>query len=502
MAYSEAVTIALSTILTPSGLLLIFLGTMLGLIFGALPGLGGAVAIAILIPITFPMEPMTAFMILASAQGGAAFGGSISAILLNIPGSAPNAATLLDGHPLAKQGRANYALGASAAASAMGAIVGLIILVLSIPVLRDILRAFGPPEFFAMAIFGLVILAVATRDSVVNGLIAGAIGLSLAFVGFNPVTGGARFTFGLPYLTDGVQLMPAIIGLFAIGEMLHLLSRRQTISSSVVESGVGDSVFKGVRAVFENFGVFLRSSLIGVVVGAVPAAGGTVANFIAYVQAMKTSDNNENFGKGDIRGVIASEASNDAKDGGAIIPTIAFGIPGSAAWAVMLGAFLLHGINPGPQLMNEHMDVVFVIIFALFLSNILTSTVGIAISRQLSKITVIPIEILAPIIFLISLLGAYTIRLTMLDMVAALVFGVFGYLMMKYGLSRIALIIGLVLGPIAERAFHQSLMISRGSYEIFYTRPMTLAIFSLLVLTLTYPLLKRRFDLFQTQPVD
>ncbi|MFC7216072.1 tripartite tricarboxylate transporter permease [Saliphagus sp. GCM10025334] len=482
---------ALQSMMTLEGVIFLVLGTVLGLIFGVLPGLGGAVALALLIPLTFGVDSHLAFIMMSSAIGGSAFGGSVSAILLNIPGTAPNAATLLDGYPLARQGQANYALGASATASAGGAIIGLIFLVLSLPFIRSLLRLFGPTEFFALAVFGLLIIAFATRGSLLNGLIGGCIGLLLAFVGFNPVTGGRRFTFDFLYLYDGVQLLTVIIGVFAISEMLNLYAKGETISGKSIKTG--GSVIDGVKSVFYNYGIFIRSSIVGVIIGMVPGAGGTVANFVAYVQAAQLSDNPEKFGTGDIRGVIASEASNDAKDGGSVIPTIGFGIPGSASWAVMLGAFLLHGIMPGPQLMSEHLDIVFIIIFSLLFSNILTSLIGIALAEQLAKITLTPIEVLAPVIFIISLVAAYTLRFNIYDMVAATIFGIFGFVMIIYGISRIALIIGLVLGPIAEESFHQALQIGRGSYSIFYTRPIAMAIFGLAILMLVYPVIRERF---------
>jgi len=485
MSYSQAATEALNVIFTPEGIVLILLGSLLGLLFGVLPGLGGAVGIALLIPLTFDLDPLTAFMILTAANGGAAFGGSVTAILLNIPGTAVNAATLLDGYPMAKKGEANVALGASAAASAGGAIIGLVVLLLSLPVLRSILRLFGPPEFFAMAIFGLIIIAYVDRQSLLNGLIAGFIGMGLGLVGFNQITGGRRYTFDTIYLQDGVELLGVIIGLFAVGEMLHLLMNKQTISSRGIQTG--GNALDGVRAVITHRGIFVRSSIVGVIVGLVPAAGGTTANFIGYVQAMQTSKNPERFGTGDIRGIIASESANDSKDGGAMIPTISFGIPGSAAWAVMLGAFTLHGIVPGPSFLEDNLDVIFMMLFALLISNITTSIVGILFANNLARLTNVPIKVLAPSILVLSFVGAYTLRFDILDVVFAGIFGLVGLLMIHYNFSRIALIIGLVLGPMAEESLAQSLQISRGSYAIFYTRPITVLLFLLIIVVLMAP---------------
>lgn len=478
----DAALAALEVFMDPYILLLVVLASLFGMLMGALPGLGAGVTLSLLIPLTFGMETNMAFVILGSALGGVAFGGSVSAILINVPGASPNAATLLDGYPMAKKGEANVALGASATASALGALIGLVIFIAVIPVMRQILRLFGPPEFFALAIFGITILGVISKGSLVKGLIAGAIGLIISFVGFNAITGGSRYTFGSAYLTDGIGFIPVLIGIFAISEMLSLLERDRSIADTTIEKG--GSVIDGVRATFVHWGIVIRSSITGIVVGLIPAAGGTVANFVAYLQAVQFAKDKDSFGTGDVRGVIASEASNDAKDGGAMIPTLSFGIPGSVAWAVLLGAFVLHGIRPGPQLLTEYLDLVFVIIIALVLSNIITSITGILLSEVLTQITMVPIGLLAPQIFVVSLLGAYAVRLQFLDVVLTVIIGILGYLLIKYEFSRIALILGVILGPIAENSFHQSLQIAQGSYMIFFTRPIALALLILAVLSI------------------
>lgn len=478
----EAALAALDVLLNPYILALLVLSSLFGLLMGALPGLGAGVTLTLLIPLTFNMDTNVAFVVLASALGGVAFGGSVSAILINVPGASPNAATLLDGYPMAQNGEANVALGASAASSAIGAIIGLAVFIAVIPLMRQILRLFGPPEFFALAIFGITILGVVSKGSLLNGLIAGAIGLLISFVGFNSITGGSRYTFGSAYLTDGIGFIPVLIGIFAISEMLRLLERDRSIADTTIEKG--GSVVDGIRATFTHWSILLRSSVTGIIIGLIPAAGGTVANFVAYLQASQFAPDREKFGTGDVRGVIASEASNDSKDGGAMIPTLSFGIPGSVAWAVLLGAFVLHGIRPGPQLLTEHLDIVFIIVFSLVLSNIVTSVTGILLSGYLSKITMLPIGLLAPEIFVVSLLGAYAVRLQFADVILTVVVGILGYLLIKYDFSRIALILGVILGPIAENSFHQSLQIARGSYGIFFTRPIALALLVLTVLSI------------------
>jgi len=482
----EAVRIALDVIFDPLHLAYIFLAMLLGLVAGIFPGLGGPVALALLIPITFPLEANVALMILAANLGGTAFGGSITAILLNTPGDAPNAATLFDGYPLTRQGRAGEALGASAMASASGAILGVILLIITIPFIRQLTVAFHSVDIFWLALLGLATIAVVTRGSILADLIAGGFGLMLAFHGLNPVTGTARFTWGYNYLLSGIPLIPLIIGLFAVAEMIKLLGEGTTIAEGEVISGGG--VLKGVRSVIENWGVFLRSSLIGWVIGIVPGAGGTVANFLAYLQAQGTADDPDSFGTGNIKGVIASESANDAKDGGSMVPTLGLGIPGSASTAVVIGAFIINGVTPGPLLFRENLQLVFIIVFALVISNVLTSLIGLVSANYLVKVTRVSITTVAPIVVVVALIGSFVVRNQIGDVALAVVFGLGGFLMIKFGASRVALIIAVVLAPIAEQNFHRALQISRGDAAILYARPLSLLLILLTLLVLLYPI--------------
>jgi putative tricarboxylic transport membrane protein len=481
---SEAVRIALETISDPLNLVYILLATLLGLVAGMFPGLGGPVAMSLLIPITFPLEANVSIMILAANLGGTAFGGSVTAILLNTPGDAPNAATLLDGYPLTRQGRAGEALGASAMASASGAVVGVILLTITIPFIRELAVAFHSVDIFWLALLGLSTIAVVTRGSVIADLIAGGFGLMLAFHGLNPVTGTARFTWGTEYLLSGFPLVPLIIGLFAISEMIKLMGEESSIAGDVEITG---GVLKGVRAVIENWTVFLRSAILGWVIGIVPGAGGTVANFLAYLQVQHTSPNPDSFGSGNIKGVIASEAANDAKDGGSMVPTLGLGIPGSASTAVLIGAFIINGVTPGPLLFQENLQLVFIIVFALLISNVLTSTVGLASAKYLVRITKVPVTTVAPIVIIVALFGAFVVRGQFIDVVLTAGFGLFGFLMVKFDLSRVALVIALVLGPIAENNFHRALQISRGDISILYARPLSLILVVATIAVLMLP---------------
>jgi putative tricarboxylic transport membrane protein len=485
----EAIRIAFDLIVDPVNFGLVVVATLLGLILGIFPGLGGAITLALLIPVTFSLDTNVSIMILAAALGGTNFGGSVTAILLNTPGAAPNAATVLDGYPLAREAKGGMAIAASAVSSAGGALLGLLILLLSVPFIRPVTLAFGVTEFFWLAVLGLTIIAVATTGSVLNDLIAGGVGLLVGFHGFSSVTGLPRFTFELNYLQGGIPLIPVLIGLFAIAEMINLVGGGDTIAQrGTVEGGR----IEGIVAVVRNWKTFLQSAMIGWTVGVIPGVGGTVANFISYLQAKQRDSDPDSFGKGNIKGVIASEASNDAKDGGSMLPTLGLGIPGSASTAVLLGAFVLQGVTPGPLLFQENLQILFIITFALIISNILTSAVGLLSAEYLAKLTEVDIASLAPVVIVVSLLGAFVFRNSFGDVVIAVIFGLIGFLMMKFDFSRISVIIALVLGTLAERSFTQSLQISRGDYGVFVSRPLSVLLIAICIGSLLLPVYRAR----------
>jgi putative tricarboxylic transport membrane protein len=485
---------ALGLILNPVSIAFILLGTMIGMVFGALPGLGGTIALALLIPVSFGMAPQNAVVMFGSALGGVAFGGSISAILINVPGTGPNAATLLDGYPMSQQGRAGEALGASATASALGAIFGLVVLTLIIPIAREVILAFGIPEFFWLAVLGLTIIAVVTEGSLLKGLISGGFGLMLAQVGYSRTTGEPRYMLGTEYLWDGINLVIALIGLFALAEIINMVRKGGSIAAEEASPPNRRDVFRGGMEVLKRPSLFFRSAMTGTLIGMVPGAGGTVANFVSYMQAMQTSSDPESFGHGNIEGVIASEAANDAKDGGALLPAVVFGIPGSAGIAVLLGGLILHGLNPGRELLGENLPFLFVLIFALLFANILTSVIGLSIADRLAQLTRIPTELLVAPILVVSLVGAFALRNNILDVYVAVIFGFLGYIMMIYDYSRIGLVIALILGPIAEQSFLQARVISDSGYWIFFNRPISLTLMILTVVSLLLPLIRKQFQ--------
>jgi putative tricarboxylic transport membrane protein len=489
--------IAVSTIATPGNFALLVGATLVGVIMGMLPGLGGTVTLALLIPITFTMDPLVAFMLLVAANGGTSQGGAVTAILLNTPGKAPNAATLLDGYPMARQGRGGEAVGASLAASALGAVAGLSVLVVSIPIMVQIVLMFGPPEVFWLGVWGLTVIAIVVGDSLRTGLISAGLGLLFSMHGSSGVTAAVRWTYDIPTLISGVPLVPALIGLFAVSEMLNLVTRGESIAAGSDDGDgieVGADKWKGVRGVFTHKWVFLRSAIIGTVIGAIPGVGGTAANYVAYFQAVQTSSNSSSFGTGDVRGVIASEAANDAKEGGAYIPTLGFGIPGSSSMAILFGAFLLHGIQPGPLLLQDHLDVVMIIIVAALISNVVSSGIVLVLAERLVAITELDIRVLAPVVLAVAFLASYALQNNIFSVWITLVFGVLGFIMIYAEMSRVPMVLGMVLGPIVESNFFRSLQLSTGDPAIFVSSPITWALIVLSVLSLFLPFIRSKIN--------
>jgi putative tricarboxylic transport membrane protein len=482
----ESTLAAVQGLFTPLGVLFLFLGVLVGLVFGVMPGLGGTTAIALLMPLTFTLEPGQAMLLMGGIMGAVSAGGSVSAILINTPGTAPNAATCFDGYPLTQQGKAGLAIGAAAGASTIGGFIGVFTLLAVMPVMKSLVLLFGPPEYFMLAAMGLAAIAVSTGGRFLRGLIAGALGLMLAFVGYDAVNGGVRFTFGSNYLWDGIQLVPALTGLFAISEMIALSVSGGTIAKAGTQARIAD-VWQGVRLSVRHWKTTLQGSAIGTFIGAVPGLGGTVAAFLAYSAAMQISKSPETFGKGNIEGVIGPEASNNSKDGGALIPTLSFGIPGSAEMAVFLGVLVLHGVQPGPMLLLEHEGVMFSLILALLASTLLSNLVVLAVARPLAVITRVDVHLLVPVVIAVALVGVYALRETVGDVLLAGLFGALGYLMIRFRYPRVTLVIALILGELAERSFHQSLNMSSGDWTIFFTRTASLVIFLMLLGFLLVP---------------
>lgn len=470
----------------------IVVGLVLGIIGGALPGIGSSLGMAIMLPLTLPLGPINGIVLLVSMYSGAMYGGSISAILVNVPGTGGAAATTFDGYPMSKQGRAVDALTMSATASSMAGFVSVLTLLLISPVLIEVVLLFGSPEYFLMAILGLAMITVVAQGSIVKGLVSGAFGLLLTTIGIAPNSPELRYTFGSLGLYDGISFIAALIGMFALTEMLKLAGQEGGIADEEIE--IQGNVFSGVKETLTYPVTLVKSGYIGMLIGAIPGAGATVSNFIAYGEAMRSSDDSSSFGQGNPLGVISSEASNNGTIGGSLIPTISFGIPGSGSTAVLLGGLLMHGLRPGPQLFATDLHITYTFLIALLVGNVVILLVGVLLVTRLAKLTQIDTHIIIPMILVLSMVGGYTLRSNWMDVITVLVLGILGYLMVNEDYSIIAFVLGVVLGPIAEENLIRSLQISDGSYLIFVTKPLSLIIVVFILVILFGPYVKPRIE--------
>jgi len=476
----EAIIQGFASVLSFSVLPLMLIGVILGLLIGAIPGLGGAFALAVLVPFVYNMEPAQAFAFLLGAHAVIYTGGSITAILLNTPGSGPNAATLFDGFPMAQQGQAGRALGNALAASAVGGVFGAIALALLIPVIRPVVLAFGPPEFFMMAILGISFIALMGEGSLAKGLIAGGLGIIISLVGYDPMTGIIRYNFGSLYLYDGIKLVPLTLGLFAVAEMIHLAMKGGTIAQSTINSSTS-GVLEGIKDVFRHWWLVMRCGSLGTLIGAIPGLGGDVACFLAYGHARQTSRQPEKFGKGHFEGVIAPESANNAKEGGGLLPTLGFGIPGSSSMAILLGAFLIIGVKPGPEMLGTNLNLVFVMVATLVFANIIGAIIGLLSAGTLARITNVRASLLVPSVLVLTCIGAFAVESSMGDVVATFILGIVGYVMKIKHYPRAVLLIGFVLGKIAELNLHLSIQIFGPD---FFLRPIALVLLIITIITL------------------
>ncbi|CEP69345.1 Protein of unknown function DUF112,transmembrane [Moorella glycerini] len=477
----------LLALLSPISILFMIIGVAFGIFVGILPGLGGIVAMALLLPFTFGLEPAAALAMLLGAHVATIFGSSITSILFNIPGASKSIAVCFDGYPMTQKGEGARALGAAAMASLIGGIIGAVFLTLSIPIMRAIMLALGPPEYFMMAVWGLSVIALFSSGSILKGLVAAGFGLLVSFIGMDPVSGTARFTMGSLFLLDGIDFAVAVIGLFAISEMLELFVKGGSIVKRQAPGNLG-TVWAGVQDVFRHWGLVLRSSLLGLFIGALPGVGASIGGIAAYGMAAQTSKHPEKFGTGIVEGVIAPEATNAANEGGGLVPTLGFGIPGGESMAILLSAFIVIGIAPGREMLESHLDLVFAIVWIIVIANIITTGSGLLLAKQLVRISSLPSSILIPLVLPICLAGAYAVKGRIGDVIIAVVFGFIGYLMKKYDYSRADMAIGMVLGLMVERYLHISIKLY-GSF-FFLTRPVTLVLLLIVLLTVLYPFLR------------
>jgi putative tricarboxylic transport membrane protein len=474
----------------PMVLLSIVVGVILGVSMGV-TAIGGMVACALFLPFVYHMPPEYALSFLVALTSVVFTGGSITSILLGVPGTAPNAATVIDGFPMSQRGEAGRALGAAIGSSMFGAIASVFFALAMIPVIKPIVLSFRAPEMFMVILLGLSFLAIMAAGSPLKGMISGLLGVLIALVGFHGVSGIYRYTFGSFFLADGFDLNAIVLGIFALTEMFDMIVKgKKTVAKEVRKVGL-KGVFQGVQDVWIHKWLWLRCSVIGYIIGIVPAIGGNAAMFVAYGHAKQTSKRPEEFGTGRVEGVIGPESANHASAAGDLLTTMAFGIPGSAVMALLMGGFLLVGVTPGPAMIKNSLPLVFTLTIGIAVANMMAGTMCLLLSPQLMKVSFIRLDYLFVVICSVVFIGAFVSKLAMLDIIVAILFGVLGFIMKRLSYSRECFLLGLVLGDLFEFYLTRSLKIFGPT---FFMTPIALAIFACVILVFIYPWLKGRFS--------
>lgn len=478
---TSLILVGLVNVITLTNIALILGGTLLGLFVGAMPGLSATMALALLLPLTYNMDPASGLSMLAALYVGASYGGSISAILLKTPGTPSAAATVLDGYPLSQQGQAGRALGVSLFASFFGGLMSGVALLTVAPLLGVLVLEFGPVEMFAIAVLGITIIGSLAQGSMISGLLSGALGLLVSTVGMDFLTGTPRMTFGQINLFSGIEFVVALIGLFSIPQALTLIEKSD--GAAKVVSKITDRLIPSLRELKQLMPNIFRSGVIGIVVGVIPGTGGDTASWFAYNEAKRFAKDKSRFGKGDIAGVAAPESANNAVVGGALIPTIALGIPGSSSTAVLLGALMVQGILPGPNLLTDYGDVTYTLIWAVIFANVGLLLVGLMFTKACVGVTKVPDAFVACSIITLCIIGSFAINNSIFDVGLMLGFGLFGYWLSKAGVSPAPMVIGLILGPIMETSFQQSMLIGNHSFAVFLDSPIAIVLLCIAVLS-------------------
>jgi putative tricarboxylic transport membrane protein len=491
MEIMQNVLLGFSIALQPINLLYCFIGVLAGTLIGVLPGIGPVTGVAILIPITFGMDPITATIMLAGIYYGAMYGGSTTSILINVPGESASVMTAIDGYQMARQGRAGAALGMSAIGSFIGGTLSVIGLMFIAPPIAKLALSFGPPEYFVLMLLGLATLTRLAGKSLLKGLGMGFLGMLIGTVGLDPVAGVQRFTFGRADLLDGIGFVSAAMGLFALGEIL--INIESSLTQRVFSTQIG-SLLPTKSDWLACKWTIVRSTIIGFLIGSLPGAGATVSAFMAYAAEKKASKTPERFGQGAIEGVCAAETANNAATGGALVPLLTLGIPSSATVAILMGALMMYGLRPGPLLLSERPDFFWGVITSMYIGNVMLLILNLPLISVWIKILKVPYPVLIPIILLFISLGAYTVGGSYIDLWIMFVFGIVGYLMRKFDYPAAPLLLALVLGPIMEKNLKLSLKMSQGSIAIFFQRPITLILIALIVFSLVWPMLVSRFS--------
>jgi putative tricarboxylic transport membrane protein len=475
--------------LAPQNLFFIVLGQLVGVSIGILPGINASMAVAILLPLTFGMTPVTSLLLLAGIYMGAMFGGSITSILLRVPGTSTAAVIALDGYEMTLKGRAGLALGITAIGSWIAGTFSVMVLMSLGPWLSTVALAFGPPEYFALIFLGLTMITSLGSGSLVKGLIAGTFGLLLGTIGMDPGAGISRFTFGILGLDNGISFIAVLIGMFAVSQSLINL---ESHFSHMFYKGKVTGLLPTWNEFKESFGSIVRGSVLGTFIGMLPGAGATASAFMSYSLEARISKHPEQVGKGDLRCVAGPGSADNSAAGGALVPLLSLGIPGSETTAVLIGALMIQGIRPGPLLFTQHSSLVWALIASLYLANCLGLILATAGIKPLTQILRLPTPILSAFILVMSVVGAYSISNSMIEVWTVVIFGVIGYLMKRLDFPVAPVILALVLGPMAEKSFRQALFMSDGSLTIFFDRPITVIMLILSVISLLLPLILSR----------
>ena len=465
-------------------LFLIFVTTILGVIIGVLPGLGSTTGAALLLPFTLTMEPVHAITVLTTIYVSATFAGSITAILINTPGTSAAAATTFDGYPLAQRGEAGRALGIAVVASTIGGIFSIIILCIAAPLLARVAYEFRPPEYFALTVFGLSMLASISAGGAVKNIIGGVFGVWLATIGAERVTGIERYTFGHYELYEGLAFVPVMIGLFAMSELLMQSKRLKEVAKAIGLKAVKLPTKEDYKKIWRTV---LRSCGIGTFIGILPAEGATVASMIGYSEARRWSKNKEEFGKGSVEGIAGAEAANNAATGGAMVPTMVLGIPGSGTTAIILVGLMVHDLRPGPYLFTEQVDTVYQIFGAMLVANFMFLFMGLYAAKFFARISLIPTTLLWPIVFALCVIGAYSLNSSLLDIWIVMVFGVIGFFARRHGFAVAPIAVGLILGEMVETNLQNSLKMFDGEWWLIFTQPLAVVFLLLAFLGLCGP---------------
>lgn len=482
---------------TPENLLFCFVGVLLGTLVGVLPGIGPAGAMALLLPISLKITPVGSFIMLAGIYYGSMYGGSTTSILVSIPGEPASVMTCVDGYQMALHGRAGPALGISAIGSFVAGTLSVVaLMIIALPLAKGALQ-FGPPEFFCLVLMGLTLVTYLSQKSAEKAFMSALLGMLLSWVGLDLINGQSRFTFGLLELNDGFGIIPLVMGLFGISEVFVELEQDERIE---VVKGKIKNLLPDREDLRRCALPILRSSILGFLLGILPGGGGIIASFMAYIMEKRLSKHPERFGKGEIIGVAAPESANNAAAGGAFIPLLSLGIPMNATVAILFAALLIHGVRPGPLLIQDHADIFWGIIASMYIGNVLLLILNLPLIGLWVKVLRIPYRIIFPMIFLFCIIGAYALNLSTLDLKLMLGFGILGYLMRKFDFDTAPLVLAFLLGPMMEVSMRQSLIISQGSFSIFVTRPLSaicLGVAAVLLLTNLFPFLKGRWKVLR-----